>query len=616
MKLSKSQGIHIALLSVGFILGIGIASAVYWLPLVPEDKDHSSDATTTSDPTNTNELVAIQSTANGVAPSSSNLPNTPIRNLDDLDKFKSSFEKGLALRILLDDLTEVQVADLLKHSQEIPSSFSVYDFQRAVVQKLAQIDPHRALSRVLVMDALGYRRQFAESIFRDWAHSDLDAAVAHARTLNNEWKTSALHTIVRARTDLSDGTLRAIGRKLGNEPFTIATVARRKIEQSIGNPEESWHELVTNMQIESQNMNYIGDVALAWAEKNGVNVLDQVLLSLSNSQDRHHVLRRVLSNVVLSDPVGTFRYALTIKDDPNHSTIQRVSIIWASSDPQSALTAASEVQNWSLRKELESVVADVWANHKPKEVVANIDVFPAHVQSTAISEALRRIARDSPKEAARLVSSIDSGDARARAALSVAFTWIRKDQEAALDWILNEPAMEELKRHVLQHILPDLAPGYPEIAMEIALAQPVKEGDHVSRTGLELSVIATLANLNLQKALELLPQVRQGTRTAALIEVSDALIQNGDVDEVFRLIQQAPTSIRASSYAAVALRWAKLDPDALLNSMNRFPTRELRSQIATILLSKNQLEEYFTHKQVDAAKKFLTDEDANSLEEG
>lgn len=619
MKSTRSQGTFVALLTLAFVLGICTASAVYWLLAAP---DRSDDMAATTEPSSVEEETEPKPTEqidHDVTSSSSQTAMKTVRNLDELQEIKSAFERSVALRNLLLESDEAQVVELLAQSDDLVQSNYRHAMQVVVVQRLAQLNPKRALSRVLSLDDEGYNVwQLLSSVFEEWAHSDLDEAVAHARTINENWKGVALQAIVQERMDLSEEILLAIARDLGNEQVAVGAIAERKIEDALGDPERAWNELALDLQNDSQHIWNIARVATAWFEQDGIGVLDQINQSLTNGDTRRWVLRNVLRNVADSDPAGAFRFALTVDNDQYSQIASGVIDTWAQTDPQTALAAASEVEGRTLRRQLEESVVRTWGYSQPREVLDNIDVLPEHLQPTAISTAMSHVARNSPEEAAALVVGMSSGNTRTAAAIAVVGAWVDGDHEAALEWILNEPTNKEIKAQLLQGILWELVRIDPQLAMDTAVAQPIEQ-DGARRTGmaLEVTVISSLAYSDLDKAIELLPQVRKGpSRLQAYQMVSGAMIRDGDVDEALNLAQQLDESARESFYMSLATAWAGTDPEGLLNSMNRLPSKGVKSRAAMMLLSFNRHQENLTEEQVENAKKHLTDEDAKALEEG
>lgn len=622
MKSSRSQGTFVAFLTLAFLLGIGSASAVYWLLVAPGSTDQLADSVSPSPPSQLDEPITYQDIESSEIAVQNEAAVKTIRRIDDLNDIKSSFERGLALRSLLSNSTESQVAEFFKQTLDLPPTNTAYGRQVAVIQRFAHLNPRRALSVVLELDTQQYSTwQFISSIFREWAHSNLDEAVAHARSLDENWKRAALEVIVQERRDLSEEILIAIARDLGNEQIAISAIAQQKIEEAIGDPEKAWNEIVVELQDDTEHSWSIARVAAAWVEQSGLSVLDQIAQSLTNVGMRQTAVSTALRTAAITDPAGAFRYALTLENDQYNQSITGVLDTWARSDPHAALAAVSEVERRTLRRELEESVVRTWAYDQPRAVLESLSSLPEHAQPTAISTALQEIASNSPEEAAQFVATVESGPTRMAAATSVAFAWINEDHEAALDWILNDPATEEIASQLLQQVLWSLVRIDPTLAMATALAQPISADDNRtgwgSGMGLELAVISTLVHSDLDTAIELLPQVREGaTRQSAYQAVTSAMIRDGQIDEALGMVRQVPESDRTALYMALASAWAGSDPEGLLNSMDRLPSKEVKSRAAMTLVSHNRFQKSLTEEQLEKAKKFLTDEDAKALEEG
>lgn len=560
MQTNSSPSRLVALLSVAFLVGVGCASAVYWLFVAPSGGSEQTADTVVAPPS----LAEIEpSTRVESSPTEvSNVPAQPkssVRSLDEIASMKSASEQQLALRVHLSGLDEEQVAELLTQSQDVFEDPDRFDLQFAMVQRLAHQNPNRALSLVLEMDSSPILVRFVTSIFGDWAHSNLDEAVSRAGRLKPHFKRTALSAIVQERTDLSDDTIRAIARDLDNEQIATSAIAQRKIDEAIDDPETAWNELAIELQDDPDNSRTISRVATAWVEKSGLSVLDQIYESLTNTQVRQDVIRNVLAEVAQTDPNGAFNYAATMNDQYN--TVVRVVVgIWASSDPRSALSAAIAVKKTSVRK--------------------------------AVAEEIVR-------------------------------AWARRDHSATLEWILNEPGVEEIRSDLLYSIIYTLIEADPQLAMTTALAQPIEESDTGIgmsghwELGMEFTVISALAYSDVEKAIELLPQVREGpTRFRAFERVAQSLLRNGEIDEAFNIAQQVPDSDREHFYLVLTTGWAGSDPVGMLDSMNRFPSEDAMSRAALLLVMSNSTTKTLSDEQVEEAKKYISEEHARALKEG
>ncbi len=623
MQTNSSPTRLVVLLSVAFLVGVGSASAVYWLFVAPSGgSDQTADTVVAPlSPAEIEPATSVQTSPieASIAPEP---PKVAVRSLDEIASMKSSSEQQLALRVLLSDMDEAKVVDLLAQSHNVEDA-DRYNLQFAMIQRLAHLNPGRALSFVLDMNTSYNVGSFVTSIFGDWAHSNLDEAVSRAGRLKPHFKRTALNAIVQERTDLSDNTIRAIARDLDNEQIATSAIAHRKIEEAIDEPETAWNELAVDLQDDPSNARTISRVASAWVDKSGLGVLDQIYHSLTNTQTRDDVIRRVLAEVAQTDPKGAFNYALTLENDPYNSIISNVAGMWASFDPRAALSAAIGIERASVRKAVAESVVRTWAFDEPKAVLETVDSLPADLQESAASTAISAISRESPQEAADLVAAMESGSVKMSSASNVVSSWSHRDHKAALEWILNEPGVEEMRTELLSSIMHSLVRADPELAMSTALAQPIDEDKSGfgmfgrGGMGMELSVISSLAFSDVDKAIELLPQVREGqTKLMSYQMVTQSLLMEDEIEKAFNMVQQVPESDRDKLYRAISTSWAATDPKGMLESMDRFPSKEDRSRAAALLVTTNQYSKALSDEQVEKAKKHLTDEHAKALEKG
>ena len=624
MQTNSSPSRLAVFLTVAFLVGVGCTSAVYWLIVAPTGGSGDQLADTVVAPPSVAETYP--STQLLIEPTeASNTPESTkfaVRSLDEIASMRSASEQQLALRVLLSDLNEAQVAELLTQSQEVFEDADRIALHSAMVQRLAYLNPDRALSHVLEMDNSRNRAGFVASVFKEWVHSNLDESVSRARTLDQYLKRTALGVIVNERTDLSDNTIRAIARDLDNEQIATSAIAQRKIEEAIDDPEKAWNELAINLQNDPANSRTLMQLASAWVEKSGLAALDQIFHSLTNVQTRNEVIRHVLGEVAQTDPEGAFNYAQSIENDPDNSIVLTTASIWASTDPRSALTAATGIERRAVRNAVAEMVVRTWARAEPEAVLEGVDSLPADLQESAASTALSAIARESPQEAADLVAAMGSGSVKTSSARNVVTTWSRHDHKAALDWILNEPGVEEIRSELLFSIMHSLARADPDLAMSTALAQPIEKNRSEFGMfapvgiGLEFNVISSLAFEDVDKAIELLPQVREGpTQQMTYQVVVQAMLMNEEIDKAFSMVQQVPESDREKVYQVISASWAMTDPTGMLKSMDRFPSKEDRSVAALMLVTTNRFSKALSDEQIEEAKKHLTDEHAKELEE-
>lgn len=608
--------------ALAFLLGVAISSTVYWLLMDTGNLNQLDDVAPVTSPSNQSPIHRGQDSSTLLANSSEELASN-VQDLRDLTGIKSQFERDIALRSYLAKLDEAQVSDLLTQSQDA-SWDEVSRELMTVVQRLADLNPKLALSRALAMDPRGGGRSLVPIVFREWAHANLDEAIEHAKTMEGWEKTQAFSTIVHERTDLSEDTLLAMGRDFGLEQVVRGVIVNRKIEEAIEDPERAWNDLVIVYQNDFDYGWRISRVAWAWVETSGLGVLDQVQGSLTNEDTRRSVVHDILVNTAKSDPAGAFKYALTVENDYKNSIIRSVSRIWARSDPRAALSAASEIAKESARVVAEETVVSTWAENDPQKVLQSIEALPEHLREAALTNALRSYARSAPEEAAQMIAAMESGTMKSSGARTVVSTWAYQNHSAALEWILNEPGIEEIRTDLVRLMIYILAQSDSQLAFDVALVQPIEnEGSGMGMfgydegVGMEAGVISSIVYSDMDKALELLPQVREGiTRLVAFQSIASALLSGGEVDRAFGVVRQVPDSDREKFEMVLASTWAGLDPVGMLNSMDRMTSNKTRSRAAMMLIASNSFEKELTNEQLDQARKYLTEQDASIVEEG
>lgn len=275
----------------------------------------------------------------------------------------------------------------------------------------------------------------------------------------------------------------------------------------------------------------------------------------------------------------------------------------------------------SLRSAAEDFVVSSWAQESPQDILEGIDGLPANLRETATMVALLTLANETPEEAAKLVASLESSSIKFHAAQGIVIRWVHRDHRATVDWLLNEPGIEEHRLQLLQAINVMLVQEDPEFAFTVARSQPFAESESntpvFGEYGMEAEVIGFLADTDVDAAIELLAQVRTGiTKVLAFQSVAASLVEVGEIDRAFALFQKVPESERIQFHRAWVSAWARNDPEGLLDSMDRFASRQVKSRAAMGIVAANSFLKTMSDERIEEAKKYLVEEDARALEEG
>lgn len=604
LPLKKSTG-----KAIPFVAGVVVTAAIFGaVLLIANFSDKSTDHAANLDRSIDSDVG--QGLLDGSPASQSGIASDSIGNLYDLSQLDSDFARTVALHRILIDSNSSDLNLLIEQSMEMTPKSRQHSTQEAIFQRYATINPANALVRIENLP--GNRHDSLVSVvFREWSQLDLDNAVAKARQLAGSKKLAALNGILQSRDDLSEDLRLGIARDIGSEQFAIDFFTQSQMSESIEDPQATWNMLVNDDHDDIAQVAMLVEVAQKWVEQSGFSALQEINESLSNWQSRMAILGSVVHRLAQSDPEGLFAEVLNYDNDRGNFIATTLVQAWVGSDAHAALDAVVSVESESLRRTLLESIVNRWAYNDPHAVLEAIELFPEETRNMGRRTAIIAMARTSPEEAASLMSTVSGNNTRWDVARSIAGSWSRQDVYGALDWVLGSQDVQSMQNRLLEVVLNELTRVDPQLAMETALQQPIS-GD---QRGLESVVIARLANIDMQKAIEMLSQVRDGqTKSAAYAAVGSALARNGDIDKALKLASSLSDRTQTYYYQSVVSAWGRRDPQDLLASMDRLPSPQVKSRAAMTMLFNSRWQRDLTEEQLDYARSFLTEQDARTME--
>lgn len=554
----------------------------------------------------------------------------------------NSFLRKLTVYAYVAGLSEQDLSNELQQISKSSSKLShrVYDaLQTALVERLGLVNPEAAVKFAVAQEPpepdwatrwLSMHVSYGEaekvvmpvvqSVFSDWASHDLKSAINRAKTLDIDAKSNALTGILATQTGKSLTTHRQIAKELGDEKRGVDSYVKSFATKRIDDPKVVWDEVIA--LIESNNYDHarvLRNIARQWYAQDGLSVLDEISISSLDTNLKSGSIHQLLQLATKENPEQAFQYALNMPSQDRFFTpLQSVVRTWSESDPQAAYHAVSNIEQSGQREKLQQAVVSIWARNEPRHVLENLENFPLNVQGYARTDAIQAVALTSAKEAA--VLALEHGeDERVRGLLpaQVMRLWIRQDVEAAVNWVFNGPLSEDTRYDWVSALSGALISSDPRRAFDLALKQKIPEdGGYMGMyaTGIEARVIHQIAHLDLELAVELLPQVREGrTRTSAYESLATIYINNGDSRTAFNLGLELPGSDQTEYFQNISKTWVRVDPAGFVETLKDFPTEELRATIASTM-TKRWYRDNFTEDQIGVLKQFLTESDRKAIE--
>ena len=533
------------------------------------------------------------------------MTHSPIYSLADIANLHSPLERSTALHIALSEADEDRVLALLDQSKQLDFLARVQT-QAVIFQKLVRVNPSSALTQIAEFNQPD-SSDVLSAMFSEWAQFDLHEAISHATTLNSTGKQAALEGILQERIDLTDQKRREIAQQLGNEQYAINVITLEKLNKSIAEPEEVWEEIVQHAQNDSDQLELLTQIAQMWVEKQGLEALDHIVSSLDNKQTKSHISIAVFRELAQTNPRAAFAYGVNSDDISPYDAEVIVVAEWAQFDPQGALDAVISMPEEKMRKSSFKKIVETLATYNPRAILAEFDSLPNNMVKLATKTAVSVLASSSPLDAAAIVSTMEDEPLKVDCIRSVIHHWIARDMDAVLDWVLKDPDLEFQRTQLTGYVLRTLVEHDSERAMRVALAYPLGEDE----VGPEDWIIAKLSRIDIDKAIEYLPRVRDGiTKTESYRSVAFNLAEQGLNDKALQLLKQVPDYAKKTYLSRWMSAWVHFDPTDVYESLDQMPSADIASLAALNLLTNDPWRKHLNSEQSEKVRAHLTEEDS------
>ena len=511
----------------------------------------------------------------------------------------SDFERLVALRQQLLVADEAKILEMLNESEYLDSQHRRNSTQFEIFRAFASLNPIGAAAHAAEF-VWSRQKQFITAIFCEWALNDLPASIEYAQSLGDLERETATIAILDARDDLEYDELWNIANKLG-----FPKLAERKWESLIVasseiDPKAAWSSITSDSTLDLEQISSLVSIAEAWIQRDGFEIFSEALESLEDEQAQHEFLSELLTSITHYYPIESFDFAHgDYIRSGNQAFLTVVVSSWALFDSSAALQAVAKISPNSFRRSLQQAIIESWVGSDPQAVIENISTVPREFRSRTLEGAIRYLTSIFPEQAARHISSVTRTESKRSLGATIANEWARNDVFGALDWILNDAELSDMRGNLLLNIVAELTDEDPEYALQIALDQPRIDGGY----GLEAHVIERVAKSNIEQAIEMLHRVREDvTKPFAYSKVGTVLVQNDDLDRAIKLGEQLTGNIRLSYYEYLLDDWAGTDLMSLFNSLDSLPSPRVKAIAAEFVRSYNVGRQILTTEQLDDLK--------------
>ena len=370
--------------------------------------------------------------------------------------------------------------------------------------------------------------------------------------------------------------------------------------------EAVWNELVADEIPNVAQLAELVRVAKQWMNEAGFELIQKINDSLTNPIVQNAVISSIVHHAAQTDAESAMQQALRLSGPVRDLALMSVATSWVGQNPIQAMKAVSAIEDGSVRREMLEMLVRAWAENYPTTILEDLELVPQNLRMLGEREALLALARTDPQGTVSLLGNITDEELKLAITKELAASWSDLDVHAALEWALSEDAA--IKNHVLTLIIGKLARKDPEFALQTALSQPLED----SLVGMELAVIGEVAATDLELAVEMRSQLREGlTKFLSYATLGKYLVRDNEIDRVHGLGLELPEDEREAFYNQIVHQWAASHPESLVAQIDNLRSTDNKYQAAMSLVRHNVGTNVLTKSQMEYVRGFLP-EDYNS----
>ena len=524
------------------------------------------------------------------------------KTIYDTRQLSSRFDRNVALNYLLARSDESGVKQLIEESKSIDHISQRLNTLTDIFARFAAINPHETLTHINQFGP-SLQQGFIYSIFREWSHSDLDAAVEAAKGLSAARREFAIEAILNTRDDLSAEKLSDLAENLvGKQSLGLVTL-RSRAQSIAADPRAAWAEVVKNPATDENSLTKIMEVAFSWVHLEGTTALAEINDSLTDSRTRGTVLGMLVQYFGKSDPENILSFLEEIpQKDETKRLVTGLFRSWAETDAQAAFTSATDFDHENSTHKNREAVLRVWASRDPQAVLDLVDSLPPELVNSSLERAIASIAMENPTRAIAHLEDIENAPLKRKLTESVSKRWAEIDPKAAADWILSQPhrvANNKIKSSTVAKLVQkDL-----DLALKLAAAQQLNLAIQM-----ELAIVRSIAETDIDKAIDVLPRITSANRVDSAARIGFILIRN-DPQRAIDLGESLKENQRAGYFAQLISRWASREPFGLIGVLGDLPSKQMASNAAIRIIQQNWSSGDLTDAQLDHVYSHLNAKD-------
>ena len=553
-----------------------------------------------------------------------------------------TFDSKHALLNVVDQANVDELAAMFIESLENPMVFesinATYWMQSVVLTKLVNLDINKAKS---LLNRLSGRTAeiFLYNVMDEWNRVHESEAIKLLASLEGSLQEQGFQGLVDGGKFRSQSKLIEMASTIGLEQEFVTDLQDR---QQTAQVQVTWEELEQEFEnidfTDSSNLLQLPHTAANYILSTGLDSMPEVLglfdkLLQNNLSDSDRLTlkahrRSVVSEVSYNDPEGVFEFMVPLEKEKDLDLLSAVAQTWFWVDPDALWDRLNAVDLRGVKRKITQDIIRYWSWREPDVVLISLRTLPPEYHDQTYLDIAQGMWYDTPFKALKLLpliadwSTSQHQDVFGKSSM-MSFSIeqiISNAAEAAplatIEWInSNESQLHDsMRTKYLDDVFESWSQTDPIRAFEMALKMPLREDE----IGLEAKVLQTLVYSDLDRAIALLPRVREGeTKVYAYGRVSRKMANQDRIAEAIQLGEDLPEIERGEFNQNLASHVGHRTPfDRLVSGIGQLPTLEMKSQAAsTAIYTKGlPMSNDLTDSQVNELKEFLTDDERKRVE--
>lgn len=566
----------------------------------------SPSADVTTDSTIVTQRIALEERTSDLD------PILQVRSVLDSTKLASDFDQSVSLYLLL---ARADVSDLERYISE-SLAVSPRNQRNAALSiifgRYAALDPNTALDRVLALDQLTMQEKsnVIRSIFNEWTVGNLEEATAALENLPPQFKFSAASAVMWRSDFLSADQRIQLAEQIGpNDGWIANTVASIRSEASKVDPRRAFYDRIQATTQTQEHYTELLRIVRHWFELEGAAVLSEINDSLDNRNMRRSVLNAMIWNALATNTAKPSEVLNIVSEFPNRQdakeSMQYTFRSWANLDPKKSFEASFDFDDPFINLDFRKSLLQIWATKDADGLLMETTSLKREYQDIAVLTALGQMSRNSPEKAIRIARNLDTRELQTQARDEIVGEWSHVNARAAFEWLIDDGlgVGDEDETSIIDRVFAAYLDQDFESAKEF-----VREYQGEPRAQLTEQIATHLTYSDLEKAIDYMPNVEDGTRRAWLqAELGRQLVEL-DPFEALSYGEQVEQSYRDGYYNRVLWKWASDDFFTLHKNLHRVPSK-YQSDAAEALIGINEHNKYLSERDIRELESMVTTEE-------